>query len=63
MVTLPGPRPRAADDFETIRSRLAEIQREARNPTAAVADPYCRMCGAADALNVSNKCHGACQGC
>lgn len=58
-----GPRPRAADDFDVIRSRLAEIQREERNPTAVVADPYCRICGAMDASDVSNKCSGACQGC
>jgi hypothetical protein len=31
----PTPRPRAADDFEAIRQRLGEIQREARNPTDA----------------------------
>jgi hypothetical protein len=53
------PRPRAADDFDTIRARLEEIRRGRRNPTGAVF--YCRACGAAEVTEADARCNGACQ--
>jgi len=53
----------AADDFDAIRLRLAELKLERAAATAGVRlpdRPYCDICGAVDHADVPNKCHGAC---
>lgn len=63
----------AADDFDAIRTRLAEIrqraaaeavdERRASSPTQTCgngSDAYCTLCGAETLDEAKIKCHGMC---
>lgn len=67
---------RAADDFDVIRSRLAEIrqrsaaeaqdEQKASSPTQTCgngSDAYCTLCGAQTLEESKIKCHGLCATC
>lgn len=66
----------AADDFDIIRTRLAELKRERESirerqtdnadqtlPPGTAAPLYCGVCGAATAEDAKAKCAGMCMGC
>jgi hypothetical protein len=59
-------RPRAADDFETIRARIEELRRERRRPGPSASAPVVPVfghrgpCGCGMAL-FPDECDGSCK--